>query len=147
MPTGRHAGPELEDGGAQSPAASGRLDGTDGLELDQEPAHGAARRAAGALQLADACAAEVAQGGEHSEGAVQHRPRGAKVVASPILDERRHRHRKPLRGRWLCVQIAVEPTLEKGFDKAVTRSARIVKRSLDASADEIADELREALKG
>lgn len=42
--------------------------------------------------------------------------------------------------------VVGEPTLEKGFDEAVTRSARIVKRSLDASADEIADELREALK-
>lgn len=43
--------------------------------------------------------------------------------------------------------IAVgEPTLEKRFDKAVTRSTQIVKRSVDASADEIADELREALK-
>src|SRR5262249_22548583 len=38
-----------------------------------------------------------------------------------------------------------EPTIEKGFDKAVTRAARIVKRSLDATEDEIADELKEAL--
>jgi hypothetical protein len=42
--------------------------------------------------------------------------------------------------------VVGEPTLEKGFDKAVTRSAQIVKRSVDASTDEIADELREALK-
>jgi hypothetical protein len=41
--------------------------------------------------------------------------------------------------------VVGEPTLEKGFDEAVTRSAQIVKRSLDASPDEIADELREAL--
>ena len=39
-----------------------------------------------------------------------------------------------------------EPTLEKGFDKAVTRTTKIVKRSLDASADELANELKEALK-
>ena len=38
-----------------------------------------------------------------------------------------------------------EPTIEKGFDRAVTRAARIVKRSLDATEDEIADELKEAL--
>jgi hypothetical protein len=41
--------------------------------------------------------------------------------------------------------VVGEPTIEKGFDEAIARSARIVKRSLDASADEIADELREAL--
>ena len=43
--------------------------------------------------------------------------------------------------------IAVgEPTLEKGFDKAVTRASKIVKRSLDASTGELANELQEALK-
>jgi hypothetical protein len=42
--------------------------------------------------------------------------------------------------------VVGEPTLEKGFDKAVTRAARIVKRSLDASTDELARELQEALK-
>ncbi len=39
-----------------------------------------------------------------------------------------------------------EPTLEKGFDKAVTRTARIVKRSVDATEDELVSELQEALK-
>ena len=39
-----------------------------------------------------------------------------------------------------------EPTIEKGFDKAVTRAARIVKHSVDATTDEIAGELKEALK-
>jgi len=38
-----------------------------------------------------------------------------------------------------------EPTIEKGFDKAVTRAARIVKHSVDATTDEIASELKEAL--
>ena len=42
--------------------------------------------------------------------------------------------------------VVGEPTLEKGFDKAVTRSAKIVKRSLDASTDELTKELQEALK-
>jgi len=42
--------------------------------------------------------------------------------------------------------VVGEPTLEKGFDKAVTRAAKIVKRSLDASTDELANELQEALK-
>jgi uncharacterized membrane protein len=42
--------------------------------------------------------------------------------------------------------VVGEPTLEKGFDKAITRTARIVKRSVDATTDELASELQEALK-
>jgi hypothetical protein len=39
-----------------------------------------------------------------------------------------------------------EPTIEKGFDKAVTGAAKVVKRSVDATTDEISSELKEALK-
>jgi uncharacterized membrane protein len=39
-----------------------------------------------------------------------------------------------------------EPTIEKAFDQAVTRAAKIVKHSVDATSDEIASELKEALK-
>jgi hypothetical protein len=39
-----------------------------------------------------------------------------------------------------------EPTLEKGFDKAVTRAAKVVKQTADATADEIAEEMKEAAK-
>ena len=42
--------------------------------------------------------------------------------------------------------VAGEPTLEKGFDQAVTKAAKVVKRSLDATTDEIASELQEAIK-
>ena len=42
--------------------------------------------------------------------------------------------------------VAGEPTLEKGFDKAVTKASKVVKRSLDATTDEIASELQEAVK-
>jgi uncharacterized membrane protein len=42
--------------------------------------------------------------------------------------------------------VVGEPTIEKGFDKAITRTARIVKRSVDATTDELASELQEALK-
>jgi hypothetical protein len=42
--------------------------------------------------------------------------------------------------------VAGEPTLEKGFDKAVTRANKTVKRAFDATADEIHDELLDALK-
>jgi hypothetical protein len=41
--------------------------------------------------------------------------------------------------------VVGEPTIEKGFDKAVTGAAKIVKRSVDATTDEIAEELQEAL--
>ena len=37
--------------------------------------------------------------------------------------------------------VVGEPTLEKGFDKAVTRADKVAKESFDASADELADEL------
>jgi len=42
--------------------------------------------------------------------------------------------------------VVGEPTVEKGFDKAVTHSAKIVKRSVDATNDELMSELQEALK-
>jgi hypothetical protein len=42
--------------------------------------------------------------------------------------------------------VVGEPTLEKGFDRAVTRTSKIVKRSLDASTDQLASELKDALK-
>ena len=37
-----------------------------------------------------------------------------------------------------------QPTLEKGFDKAVTRASKIVKETTDATTDEIAEEMKEA---
>ena len=40
-----------------------------------------------------------------------------------------------------------EPTLEQGFDKAVTRAAKVTKKTVDATADEIAKEMQEAAKG
>jgi hypothetical protein len=42
--------------------------------------------------------------------------------------------------------VVGEPTLDKGFDKAVTKADKVVKRSLDATTDEIAGELHEALQ-
>jgi hypothetical protein len=43
--------------------------------------------------------------------------------------------------------IAVgEPTIEKGLDKALTKAAKVVKRTVDATTNEIASELQEALK-
>ncbi len=42
--------------------------------------------------------------------------------------------------------VVGEPTIEKGFDKAITGAAKIVKRSVDATTDEIASELKEAIK-
>ncbi len=40
--------------------------------------------------------------------------------------------------------VVGQPTLEKGFDKAVTRATKVLKRTVDATADEIADEMKEA---
>ena len=42
--------------------------------------------------------------------------------------------------------VAGEPTLEQGFDKAVTKAAKVVKRALDATTDEVASELQDAVK-
>jgi len=43
--------------------------------------------------------------------------------------------------------IAVgEPTMEKGLDEALTRAAKVVKRTVEATTDEITSELQEALK-
>jgi hypothetical protein len=39
-----------------------------------------------------------------------------------------------------------EPTLEKGFDKAVTRATNVVKQTVDATTDEIVDDLKQAAK-
>ena len=42
--------------------------------------------------------------------------------------------------------VAGEPTLEQGFDKAVTKAAKVVKGALDATTDEVASELQDAVK-
>jgi len=42
--------------------------------------------------------------------------------------------------------VVGEPTLAKGFDKAVTRANKVAKESFDASADTLADELIKAAK-
>lgn len=42
--------------------------------------------------------------------------------------------------------VAGEPTIEKAFDKAVTKAAKVLKRSFDATTDEVAKELQELAK-
>ena len=43
--------------------------------------------------------------------------------------------------------IAVgEPTIEKGLDTALTKAAKVVKRTVEATTDEVTSELQEALK-
>jgi len=42
--------------------------------------------------------------------------------------------------------VVGEPTLEKGFEKAVTRANKVAKESFDATSDELADELMKAAK-
>ncbi len=44
--------------------------------------------------------------------------------------------------------IAVgEPTIEKGLDQALSKAAKVVKRTVEATTDQITSELQEALKG
>jgi uncharacterized membrane protein len=40
--------------------------------------------------------------------------------------------------------VVGQPTLEKGFDKAVTRARKVLKHTMDATADELAKEMKEA---
>jgi hypothetical protein len=42
--------------------------------------------------------------------------------------------------------VVGEPTIEKGLDRALTRAAKTVKRSVEATTDEITSGLQEALK-
>jgi hypothetical protein len=49
-----------------------------------------------------------------------------------------------LQGNQAGLIVVGQPTLEKGFDKAVTRAAKVVKRTMDATTDEIAEEMKEA---
>ena len=51
-----------------------------------------------------------------------------------------------LSGDQAALVVAGEPTLAKGFDQAVTKANKVIKRSLDATTDEVASELQEAVK-
>jgi hypothetical protein len=51
-----------------------------------------------------------------------------------------------LSGAQAALIVAGEPTLAKGFDQAVTKADKVIKRSLDATTDEVASELQEAVK-
>jgi hypothetical protein len=51
-----------------------------------------------------------------------------------------------LSGNQAALIVAGEPTLAKGFDKAVTQADKVIKRTLDATTDEIANELQEAVR-
>jgi hypothetical protein len=43
--------------------------------------------------------------------------------------------------------VVGEPTIEAALDKALTKAAGVVKRTVNATTDEITSELQEALKG
>jgi hypothetical protein len=45
-----------------------------------------------------------------------------------------------------ALMVVGEPTLAKGFDKAVTRADKVAKETFDAEADQLADELIKAAK-
>ena len=52
-----------------------------------------------------------------------------------------------LQGSQAGLIVVGQPTLEKGFDKAVTRAAKVMKRTMDATTAEIAEEMKEAAQG
>jgi hypothetical protein len=41
--------------------------------------------------------------------------------------------------------VVGQPTLEKGFDKAVTRAKKVLKHTVDATTEELAAEMKEAV--
>jgi hypothetical protein len=45
-----------------------------------------------------------------------------------------------------ALMVIGEPTLQKGFERAVTRAAKTVEREMDATTDELAEDLLEASK-
>ena len=49
-----------------------------------------------------------------------------------------------LQGEEAGLILVGEPTIEKGFDKAVQGASKVVKRDFDASADEVAKALQDA---
>jgi hypothetical protein len=51
-----------------------------------------------------------------------------------------------LSGSQAALIVAGEPTLAKGFDRAVTKADKVIKRTLDATTDEVASEMQEAVK-
>jgi hypothetical protein len=52
-----------------------------------------------------------------------------------------------LQGSQAGLIVIGQPTLEKGFDQAVTRASKVIKHTLDATTDEIAQEMKEAAQG
>jgi hypothetical protein len=54
---------------------------------------------------------------------------------------------KLLTGNQAGLIAIVEPTIEKGLDKAFAKAAKVVKHNVNATADQITSELQEALKG
>jgi len=43
--------------------------------------------------------------------------------------------------------VVGEPTVEKAFDKAVTRAAKTLKQTVDVTTDELAAEMKQAVQG
>jgi hypothetical protein len=62
----------------------------------------------------------------------------------PMSRRELHEAGAELRANQAGLIVVGEPTLEKGFDKAVTRAKRVLKHAFDATADEISDEMKEA---
>lgn len=69
------------------------------------------------------------------------------LVGTGALPRGQHRDAaKELDPGEAALLVVGEPTLEKGFDKPVTRANKVAKESYDASADQLADDLIKAAK-
>jgi hypothetical protein len=66
--------------------------------------------------------------------------------SGPLSRRELHDAARTLAADQVALIVIGEPTLEKGFDKAVTRAAKTAKREMNAAPDELARELIEAPK-
>ena len=64
----------------------------------------------------------------------------------PLSRKELHEAAAELKANQAGLIVVGQPTLEKGFDKAVTRAAKVLKHTVDATTDEIAKEMKEAVQ-
>ena len=68
-------------------------------------------------------------------------------AAGPCPSKELHEAAEQLTANQAGLIAVCEPTIEKGLDKALTKAAKVVKRTVEATNDQITSELQEALKG
>jgi uncharacterized membrane protein len=63
----------------------------------------------------------------------------------PLSRKELHEAAEQLKANQAGLIVIGEPTLEKGFDKAVTRAAKVLKHTVNATTDELAEDLKQAV--